>query len=98
MPTAQKNANVVNFNEHTTFRARPKEMPELGLLMRSPYHLCAFLRDRIAKSKIQYKELAKQTGLCVETVSRMATGEPKAPRLNTAFVLLTALGVKIYLA
>ena len=93
MQTAQQHGVVVNLPS----RGGQKEKPsDFGTLIRSPYELCAFLRDKIAASKMLQKDIAKRAGLCPQTVSRMASGETKDPRLNTAVALLLALNGGIY--
>lgn len=55
-----------------------------------------FVGKEIRASKIKYQKLAEKSGLCVNTISRLAHGETTYPRAHTLFMVLKALGYEIF--
>ncbi|MER8619186.1 XRE family transcriptional regulator [Mesorhizobium sp. M1409] len=56
---------------------------------------CAFLQRIIWQTRTKHGKLAAKAGLCPTTVSNIAYGETRLPRLSTVIALLRALGFKI---
>jgi DNA-binding phage protein len=63
----------------------------------NPITLCATLRSAIANSRMTYKDIAKKAGISPQTIGRMACGETKDPRCNTAINILRVCGYKLYI-
>lgn len=58
----------------------------------NPYELCMVLREEISLSKMKYTDIANNAGVSPQTVGRLASGDTKDPRTNTAIRILFALG------
>lgn len=62
----------------------------------NPYELRMYAQSCIRDSKMKYSNLAKRAGVCSQTVSRLASGETKDPRIGTVIRVLFALGIRLY--
>lgn len=50
----------------------------------------------IRTSHLKYIEIAQRSGICVATVSNIASGDTKFPRMSTVIRILMALGWEVY--
>jgi DNA-binding phage protein len=55
----------------------------------------AFVAQEIRLSGLTYQKLAARTGICVATISRIACGDTKLPRMSTVVRIALALGWQI---
>lgn len=55
-------------------------------------------RREIRRSKLKYMEIASRSGVCVQSVSNIASGDTKFPRMSTVVRILMVLGWSIYAA
>lgn len=56
----------------------------------------AFIASEIRRSHLSYKDLAERSGVCFATISNIACGDTKLPRLSTVVKIALALGWSIY--
>ena len=54
--------------------------------------LIGFVSAQIRESGRTYKDIASKSDCCLSTVSRMAAGDTRFPRLNTVMEILRTLG------
>jgi transcriptional regulator with XRE-family HTH domain len=69
----------------------PRKSKPLVVLLNSEATL-KHIRDDILRYKVTYKELAEKAQLANSTVSNIAIGHTRFPRLETIIRLLSALG------
>lgn len=62
----------------------------------NPYDVRVYAQSCIRDSKMKYSILAKKAGVCPQTVSRLASGETKDPRIGTVIRVLFSLGIRLY--
>lgn len=53
---------------------------------------CKFLQRELVATKRKWADIAREAGCCGQTVSKVAYGETKSPRLQTTIRLLRVMG------
>lgn len=56
----------------------------------------ALCQRALQSSHLKFYDIAQRSGVCIETVSRLAYGDTKFPRMSTVVRILMALGWTIY--
>lgn len=53
-------------------------------------------RRAIRASHLKYYEIAQRSGVCVQSVSNIASGDTRFPRMSTVIRILMAMGWEVY--
>lgn len=90
-------ANVVDIKGRSRVQAKAQARGEWSEhSFQTTQELGDFVGKEIRASKMKYQKLAEKSGLCVNTISRLAHGETTYPRAHTLFMVLRALGFEIF--
>lgn len=90
-------SNVVDIKGRSRVQAKAQARGEWQeYSFRSTEELGEFVGKEIRASKMKYQKLAEKSGLCANTISRLAHGETTYPRAHTLLMVLKALGFEFF--
>lgn len=90
-------SNVVDIKGRSRVQSAAKTRGEWQeYSFRNTEELGDFVGKEIRASKMKYNKLAEKSGLCTNTISRLAHGETTYPRAHTLLMVLKALGFEFF--
>ena len=84
--------NVVTLANRKSTVAKAESV---GIGFANVYELTAFLAGEIRSSKVTFTKLADKANCCPSTVSNIAHGITKDPRVGTVIKILDVLGYRV---
>ncbi|NEI52695.1 helix-turn-helix domain-containing protein [Rhizobium leguminosarum] len=87
---------VVQFESAKRFKRAQEKAGIQEYSFRDAYELCAFVASEIQASRMNYSKLAEKAGIWPQTVSNIANGITRSPRVSTVLPILKALGFEVF--